>query len=136
MKNNRKYGGKPPKKDIRDYKLAKFICPLPESFSLSNLPRVKNQENVRSLLDVVNETFLDSTEEELRTFWPRAINTLSKFNFQVYNHDELNGDLITPDLTDELITKLKVEKSIEENGTIKKIPSTVGFIGSKSSPYL
>lgn len=48
MKNNRKYGGKPPKIDIRDYKIAKFICPLPESYTLTNLPRIKDQGNVRS----------------------------------------------------------------------------------------
>lgn len=89
----------------------------------NNLQKYINQENVRSLLDVVNETFLDSTEEELRTFWPRAINTLSKFNFQVYNHEELNGDLITPDLTPEVLAKIKSSKSI-------------GFIGDKNSPYL
>jgi hypothetical protein len=95
-----------------------------------------NQENVRSVLDTVNENVLKLSADELKQFWPRVLNSISKFNFKVYNHEELNGDLITNDLTDELINKLKVEKSIEENGTTKKIPSTVGFVGSKSSPYL
>ena len=95
-----------------------------------------NQENVRSVLDTVNENVLKLSSDELKQFWTRVLNSISKFNFKVYNHEELNGDLITTDLTDELINKLKVEKSIEENGTPKKIPSTVGFVGSKSSPYL
>ena len=102
----------------------------------NNLQKYLNQENVRSVLDTVNENVLKLSADELKQFWPRVLNSISKFNFKVYNHEELNGDLITTDLTDELINKLKVEKSIEENGTIKKIPSTVGFVGSKSSPYL
>lgn len=89
----------------------------------NNLQKYLNQENVRSLLDTVNENFLNLTAEELRTFWPRVLNTLSNFNFTVYNHDVLNGDLITKDLNPELITKLKGNVS-------------VGFIGDKSSPYL
>ena len=63
MKNNRKYGGKPPKRDIRDYKLAKFICPLPESFSLSNLPRVKDQENVRSCVAHAMSSIMEYFEQ-------------------------------------------------------------------------
>lgn len=102
----------------------------------NNLQKYLNQENVRSVLDTVNENVLKLSTDELKQFWPRVLNSISKFNFKVYNHEELNGDLITTDLTDELINKLKVEKSIEENGTAKKIPSTVGFVGSKSSPYL
>jgi hypothetical protein len=51
------------------------------------------------------------------------LNTLSKFNFKVYNHDILNGDLITKDLNQDLLNKLKTGNS-------------VGFIGDKSSPYL
>ena len=88
----------------------------------NNLQKYLNQESVRSLLDTVTETFLNSTAEELTTFWPRALHTLSKFNFKVYNHDVLNGDLITKDLSPELLKKIK--------------GASVGFIGDKSSPYL
>ena len=102
----------------------------------NNLQKYLNQENVRSVLDTVNENVLKLSSDELKQFWPRILNSISKFNFKVYNHEELNGDLITPDLTDELINKLKTEKFIEENGTIKKIPVTIGFVGSKSSQYL
>ena len=102
----------------------------------NNLQKYLNQENVRSVLDTVNENVLKLSSDELKQFWPRVLNTISKFNFKVYNHEELNGDLITTTLDDELINKLKVEKTIDENGTTKKIPSTVGFVGSKSSPYL
>ena len=89
----------------------------------NNLQKYLNQEAVRSLLDTVHETFLDSTEKKLEAFWPQAINTLSKFNFQVYNHEELNGDLITPDLTPDLLAKIKTSTSI-------------GFVGDKNSAYL
>jgi hypothetical protein len=41
---------------------------------------------------------------------------MSKFNFKVYNHDEINGDMITPDLSSELILKLKQQKTVEERG--------------------
>lgn len=88
----------------------------------NNLQKYLNQESVRSLLDTVTETFLDSTAEELRPFWPRVLNTLSKFNFKVYDHEVLNGDLITKDLSPELLKKIK--------------GASVGFIGDKSSPYL
>lgn len=102
----------------------------------NNLQKYLNQESVRSLLDLVNDTFLDSTADELISFWPIALNTMSKFNFKVYNHDEINGDLITPDLSSELILKLKQQKTVEEGGEQKKIPNTIGFIGDKTSPYL
>lgn len=88
----------------------------------NNLQKYLNQENVRALLDQVNDAILDLSKEDLDQFWPRALNTISKFNFKVYNHDELNGDLITSDLSSELIEKIK-------NGT-------VGFIGNNNSPYL
>lgn len=88
----------------------------------NNLQKYLNQENVRALLDQVNDAILDLSKEDLDQFWPRALNTISKFNFKIYNHDELNGDLITPDLSPELIEKIK-------NGT-------VGFIGNNNSPYL
>ena len=98
----------------------------------NNLQKYLNQENVRALLDTVNDSVLDLNEEELQQFWPRALNTLSKFNFRVYNHDELNGDLITSELNQELINKLK--------GTISEVNNdrekTIGFIGNNSSPYL
>ena len=102
----------------------------------NNLQKYLNQETVRSTLDLVNETFLNSTSEQLKAFWPKVLHAMSKFNFKVYNHDELNGDLITTALSPELIAKLKQEKIVNEGGEEKKIPSTVGFIGEKSSPYL
>jgi hypothetical protein len=66
---------------------------------------------------------LNDTVDELEQFWPKAINTLHKFNFKVYNHEVLNGDLITKDLSDDLINKIKSGAEI-------------GFVGDKNSPYL
>jgi hypothetical protein len=102
----------------------------------NNLQKYINQENVRALLDTVNDAVLDLSEEELQQFWPRALNTLSKFNFRVYDHDELNGDLITSDLSPELIKKLKGTIVEVIKGESKSREKTVGFIGDNNSPYL
>ena len=102
----------------------------------NNLQKYVNQENVRSLLDEVNAAQLNLSEEEAAQFWPKALNTISKFNFKVYNHDEINGDLITKELSPELIEKLKVPKVVVENGEEKQKTPTVGFIGDVSSAYL
>lgn len=89
----------------------------------NNLQKYINQENVRALLDDVNDALLNKSGDDLKQYWHRALNTLSKFNFKVYNHDVLNGDLITKDLNQDLLHKLKTG-------------NTVGFIGDKNSPYL
>ncbi len=89
----------------------------------NNLQKYINQENVRALLDDVNDALLNKLGDDLKQYWHRALNTLSKFNFKVYNHDVLNGDLITKDLNQDLLNKLKTGNS-------------VGFIGDKNSPYL
>lgn len=102
----------------------------------NNLQKYINQENVRALLDTVNDSVLDLSEEELQQFWPRALNTLSKFNFRVYDHDELNGDLITSDLSPELLKKLKGTITETIKGEKKSREKTIGFIGDGNSPYL
>lgn len=102
----------------------------------NNLQKYINQENVRALLDEVNLKMLDLTEEQLQMYWPVALNVLSKFNFRVYNHDELNGDLITSDLNPDILNKLKGSITETVKGQNKSREKTVGFIGDKSSPYL
>lgn len=102
----------------------------------NNLQKYINQENVRALLDEVNLKMLDLTEEQLQTYWPVALNVLSKFNFRVYNHDELNGDLITSDLNPDVLNKLKGSIIETVKGQNKSREKTIGFIGDKSSPYL
>lgn len=102
----------------------------------NNLQKYINQENVRALLDEVNLKILDLDDEQLQTYWPVALNVLSKFNFRVYNHDELNGDLITSDLTADVINKLKGSITETVKGQNKSREKTIGFIGDKSSPYL
>lgn len=102
----------------------------------NNLQKYINQENVRALLDEVNFKILNLDTEQLQTYWPVALNVLSKFNFRVYNHDELNGDLITSDLTTDVLNKLKgsITETVKEQSTLRE--KTIGFIGDKSSPYL
>ena len=102
----------------------------------NNLQKYINQENVRTLLDEVNFKILDLDDEQLQTYWPVALNVLSKFNFRVYNHDELNGDLITSDLTADVLNKLKGSITETVKGQNKSREKTIGFIGDKSSPYL
>lgn len=62
-KNISKYGGKPPKIDVRDYKIAKFFCPIPEEYTLSNLPKVKNQQQVRSCVAHAMSSILEYFDE-------------------------------------------------------------------------
>lgn len=102
----------------------------------NNLQKYINQENVRALLDEVNLKILDLNDEQLQTYWPVALNVLSKFNFRVYNHDELNGDLITSDLNTDVLNKLKGSITETIKGQNKSREKTIGFIGDKSSPYL
>lgn len=105
-----------------------IFCSRAPKLSISlrdnNLQKYVNQERVRTLLDDVNDHVLNQSTDELKQYWPQAISAIHKFNFQVYNHDELNGDLITKELDDTLLSKLK--------GDTK----TVGFVGDASSPYL
>ena len=88
----------------------------------NNLQKHINQESVKSLLDLVNSNILNLTKEQLIEFWDEAKTLMSKFRFQVYNHEELNGDLITSSLEPDLLEKLKGH--------------TIGFIGDSNSPYL
>jgi len=60
-------------------------------------------------------------DENWENYWPTAKNIMSKFNFKVYNNDEINGDLITGSLSPDIISK------------INKEGKTVGFIGDKNS---
>ena len=88
----------------------------------NNLQKHVNQENVRSVIDLINSKILELPTDKLIEFWKEAKTMMSKFKFQVYNHDELNGDLITTSLEPDLLEKLKGH--------------TLGFIGDANSPYL
>jgi C1A family cysteine protease len=57
------YGCLPAKIDLRDYKLGSFQVKLPQEFSLSNLPRVKNQKNVRSCVAHAMSSILEYFEK-------------------------------------------------------------------------
>ena len=87
----------------------------------NNIQKQSNLENIRTLLDQMYDKVIDLTEEELEKYWPSVKNIMSKFNFKYYNKEVLHGDLITDQLTDDLISKINVKDS------------TIGFIGDKKS---
>lgn len=122
--NQRGYFGK--KSAIENIQEDQIFCirapKLTVSLRDNNLQKHVNQENVRSMLDLVNSNILELTTDKLVEFWNEAETMLSKFKFQVYNHDELNGDLITTSLEPDLLEKLKEH--------------TLGFVGDSNSPYL
>lgn len=87
----------------------------------NNIQKQANLEAVRSLQDVVNDNYNNMDDENWENYWPTAKNIMSKFNFKVYNNEEINGDLITGSLSPDIISK------------INKEGKTVGFIGDKNS---
>ena len=122
--NQRGYFGK--KSAIENIQEDQIFCirapKLTVSLRDNNLQKHVNQETVRSMLDLVNSNILELPTDKLVEFWNEAETMLSKFKFQVYNHDELNGDLITTSLEPDLLEKLKGH--------------TLGFVGDSNSPYL
>lgn len=86
-----------------------------------NLQKYLNQEKVRSYVEDFKYNTRRKTKAELKLYYEQLIQDLDKLRFKVYNHEELNGDLITSSLSDELIEKLRGK--------------TIGFIGEQSSPY-
>lgn len=93
----------------------------------NNLQKFQNQEAVRSLLEQVLDKRLYATETEYEAFFPTVQNLFSKFNFRVYNDTELNGDMITGQLDDGTIAKLKAGVANQK---------TIAFIGNPSSAHL
>ena len=122
--NQRGYYGK--KSSIENIQEDQIFCIRAPKLTISlrdnNLQKHVNQENVRSVLDLVNSNILELPTDKLAEFWEEAKTMMSKFKFQVYNHDELNGDLITTSLEPDLLEKLKGH--------------TLGFVGDNTSPYL
>jgi len=58
---------------------------------------------------------------------------MSKLNFRIYRSTVLNGDLITKDLDEDTINKIKASLATKKaDGTMP----TIAFIGSTSSAHL
>lgn len=93
----------------------------------NNLQKFQNQEAVRGLLEQVLDKRLYATETEYEAFFPTVQNLFSKFNFRVYSDTELNGDMITGQLDDDTIAKLKAGVANQK---------TIAFIGNPSSAHL
>lgn len=93
----------------------------------NNLQKFQNQEAVRSLLEQVLDKRLYSSEADYSAYFPTVQNLYSRFNFRVYSETELNGDMVTPQLDDNTIQKLKDGVA---NG------KSIAFIGAASSPHL
>lgn len=85
----------------------------------NNIQKQANLNNVKTLLGEVLTNLEDMSEPDLEAYWKVVDKLIPKIKFRVYNQGSLAGDLITKQLTPELIDKLR-------NGD-------VGFIGDKSS---
>lgn len=106
-----------------------FTARAPEltiSLRDNNIQKQANLSAVRALIDQIKDT-LDQGAEASQAFIPSAMNIMSKLNFRAYNGEEINGDLIVPQLTDDILTKIK-KKAVEK----KKGPN-IGFIGNKQN---
>lgn len=93
----------------------------------NNLQKFQNQEAVRQVLETILEKRAYASTDDYKAFFPTAESLISKFNFKAYTATELNGDLITPTLSADLINQLKTQV---------KGGKTIAFIGSSSSPTL
>ena len=83
----------------------------------NNIQKQSNLEIVKSLLDQIHDKKVALSTEELKQYYSIVERLISKINFKVHNQLELNGDLITQVLSEDIINKIKSEKK------------TVGFIG-------
>lgn len=111
----------------KDVLLAPRTPRLTLSLRDNNIQKFQNLGIVRTLLDDVLESSYVYTTEEYKALFEKIKNIYSKFNLRVYTKDEINGELITKELTPEIIEKIKTAKN---NG------KTIGFIGDVSSLYL
>lgn len=99
----------------------------------ANLQKTQNQDNVRGLLNEVLEAWNYSTQAEYESLFPKIQAKMSKLNFRIYRNTVLNGDLITKDLDEDTINKIKASLAVKKaDGTMP----TIAFIGSTSSAHL
>lgn len=93
----------------------------------ANLQKFINLENVRSVLSTFISYLNHASDEDYKGLFSTLESAIRNFNFRVYTDDDINGDLITPDLDDKTLSLLK--KAQEEG-------KSIAFIGDSSSPML
>lgn len=82
----------------------------------NNVQKGNNLQYIINLIDQMDEAFSANNEENVAK--QILDNAIPKYNFNYYNKDTFNGELITDTLSDDLINKLSGE---------------IGFIGSPTS---
>ena len=92
----------------------------------NNIQKQANLSATRALIDSIKDT-LDQGDEASQAFIPNALNIMSKLNFRVYNGEEINGDLIVPQLSDDILIKIKKKAAQKKKGP------NIGFIGNKQN---
>lgn len=100
-----------------------FASRTPElSVSLrdNNIQKQANLNNIKTLLSQVLTNMQDMSEADLSAYWKQAAQLIPKLSFRVHNGETLAGDLITQQLSNDTIEKLKTS-------------SDIGFIGDTSS---
>lgn len=93
----------------------------------NNLQKFQNQEAVKTLLDQVMDKRLNASDADYEGFFTTAENIAKKFNFRLFNGDELNGDMITQGLDDATMSKIKAAMDAGKS---------VAFIGDQGSAHL
>lgn len=68
---------------------------------------IQKQQNLLNIIDILNKMRnLESTDADYKQKFRNLASLIKSLNFQVYNQDEINGDLITDKLTSEHVGKL------------------------------
>lgn len=100
---------------------------LMQSYRYDNLQKYQNQRAVQATIEALNDIRLNGTKAEFDSVFGHFLNLASKFNFKLYNGDELNGEMLTKTLDNVTIQKLKAAQAAGKS---------VGFIGSGTSSVL
>ena len=87
----------------------------------SNQVKVKNQDPLLQIIDKFTEETIDTLGDSVYN------NLFKKINLQYYNKDTFSGELITKDLSDEILAK--IPKTIDGRNT------KIGYIGTADSYY-
>jgi hypothetical protein len=90
--------------NIRDVETFMVRTPkLNTSLRDNNIQKQNNLEVTRTLLEDIVD-YIDNHElSEFESQYIIAKDAVSKLNFRVYNGDEINGDLLTDSLSDDLV---------------------------------
>lgn len=100
---------------------------LMQSYRYDNLQKYQNQIAVQAAIEALNDIRLNDSKAEFDAAFGHYLNMASKFNFKLYNGDELNGEMLTKTLDNATLQKLKAAQAAGKS---------IGFIGSGTSAVL